>query len=233
MTLSGSLPMCQHQSSQALRITNASPSSRPRCNRNNRKHCSTLLLVVLVVAVVLLQCDSRIVSGCCSDNDHPSIRRMPSPNGNNNNKLHRPFIVTTKRSPQVLPNVQRERTRLFQSTIIAQIATLTHWNQNAFVSRQQLTQRILSLRGGGILRIAPPILRSDPTSKTPNPYGTTTPITTTSATDVKEQIDAFLTRDTRNTFIGTSLLTTSHYTMNSLCCFDIFSHIPLLLTDMI
>ena len=77
-----------------------------------------------------------------------------------------------------------------------------------FLQKHQFAQ----LRGGGMLgtggsstsgiRFAPPIRHA--ASKTAPP--TSTPEAASTVTDVKEQIDAFLTRDSRNTFIGMYLL---------------------------
>ena len=76
----------------------------------------------------------------------------------------------------------------------------------------QQQQQFAQLRGGGMLgtggsstsgiRFAPPIRHA--ASKTAPP--TSTPEAASTVTDVKEQIDAFLTRDSRNTFIGMYLL---------------------------
>ena len=104
-------------------------------------------------------------------------------------------------------------------TVMSTSTTATHWYDHSRMlhtynkGMTQITTKHLSvwnqqqpyilLRGGGSgnsgggIRFAPPIVHSS--SKTAPPTTTTT----STATEVKEQIDAFLTRDSRNTFIGT------------------------------
>ena len=82
--------------------------------------------------------------------------------------------------------------------------TTTTTRNPSFLWQQQPPISFVSVRGGsttssssgigGGLRFAPSILQ--PTSKTAPPS------TTSTITEVKEQLDVFLTRDSRNTFIG-------------------------------
>ena len=76
------------------------------------------------------------------------------------------------------------------------VTRITSNNPSCYLQHEPPFMR---LRGGSIsggIRFAPPIVSAS--SKTAPPTTTTT----STVTEVKEQIDVFLTRDSRNTFIG-------------------------------
>ena len=97
---------------------------------------------------------------------------------------------------------------MITTTMIMPPTVVVSATNPSLVRKAQLSLPVfVSLRGGtssrgSSMRFAPPIVTPAPFSKTTTT--TTSPTTTTTTvTEVKEQIDAFLTRDSRNTFIGT------------------------------